>query len=183
MLTIFFGVSCVGKSTLMQELRSQFGWLTIPTYVTRPLRFGETEKISISHADFLEMEDREVFLCVNQIYGNRYGIPRAEVEFAIQNRDRYWVLDFPISKKYLLDGYHYSGFVILPQDETQLVQQAKIAGRIDRLSTILEEYRKRYVGYHNQRNNNEQCIPIVNLPHSTHQTSRLIHSLVVGVRV
>ncbi len=167
----------------MQALKSQCGWLSLPTYVTRPLRVGETEKISVSHTDFLEMEDKKVFICVNQIYGNKYGIPKREVEFAMQSKDHHWMLDFPISKKHLLNGCRYSGFIILPQNEEQLIEQARVAGRMDRLGTILEEYRKRYIEYYDRRPINDQCTPIINKPHSVYQTSQLIRSLVAGVPV
>jgi guanylate kinase len=86
MLTILFGVSCVGKSTLIQKLRNHFGWLSIPTYMTRQLRIGETEKISVSHTDFIEMEHRNFFICVNNIYGNKYGTPRKEIELSVQDK-------------------------------------------------------------------------------------------------
>jgi guanylate kinase len=98
MLTILFGVSGVGKSSLIRELRNEFGWSSIPTYMTRSLRPGETEKISVSEPDFAKMENEDLFVCVNQIFGNKYGTPRKEIEIAVHDQESYWVLDFPISK-------------------------------------------------------------------------------------
>lgn len=183
MLIILFGVSYVGKSVLIQQLRSRFGWLSIPTYMTRPLRFGETEKISVSQEDFLEMEDKNHFVCVNHIFGNKYGTPKREIELAVQNEELFWMLDFPISRNSLLSDYRYLGFVILPQNEEQLIEQAKSSDRSDRLGSVLEEYRNCYAKYQNQAQIDSGYISVVNLPNKLDETSALIHSLAIKFSV
>lgn len=183
MLIILFGVSCVGKSALIRELRNQFGWLSIPTYMTRPLRVGETEKISVSHTDFIEMENKNIFLCVNYIFGNKYGTPRKEIELAVRSQESYSVLDFPVSKRYLFDDYRYLGFIILPKDEKQLIDQVKSSGRIDRLESILQEYRDDYAKYHIQEHSNASHISVVNSPNSLKETSKQIYSLATGFNI
>jgi len=177
MLTILFGVSGVGKSTLIRELRYQFGWLSIPTYMTRLLRPGETEKISISDTDFVRMENENLFVCVNHIFGNKYGTPRKEIEIAVQDQGSYWMHDFPISRMNLLGDYKYLGFVILPQNEDQLIEQVKISNRTERLKFILQEYREHYVRYHNRAQDNASLISVVNAPNRLNETSRLIYSI------
>ncbi|WP_346292161.1 hypothetical protein [Sphaerothrix gracilis] len=177
MLAIFFGVSCVGKSSLIRELRNKFGWLSIPTYMTRSLRAEETEKISVSKKEFVRMENENLFVCVNQIFGNKYGTPRKEIETSIRDQESYWMLDFPISKINLLSDYKYLGFVILPQNEDQLVNQVKNSNRTERLLSILKDYRDYYAKYHNQRQEDDSLIAVVNTTNKLHETSQLIYSL------
>ncbi|BAU42139.1 hypothetical protein [Leptolyngbya sp. O-77] len=177
MLAIIFGVSGVGKSSLIQNLRNEFGWSSIPTYMTRSLRPGETEKISVSEADFAKMENENRFVCVNQIFGNKYGTPRKEIEIAIHDKESYWVLDFPILKIDLLSAYKYVGFVVLPQDEDQLVNQVKRSDRAERLQFILQDYKENYAKYHNQRQEDASLIAVINAPGRLYETSQLIYSL------
>ncbi|MFW9263516.1 hypothetical protein [Nostoc sp. CALU 546] len=181
MLVIFFGVSCVGKSTLIQELTSNFGWFSIPTYMTRPLRTGEVEKISVSHETFSQMERGNCFVCVNNFFGNKYGTPKREIEMAMRSKDQYWVLDFSVSKKHLLDDYNYMSFIILPRDEEQLIHQIKKSERIDRLGCILEEYRNYYVKYHQTINDYKSAIVLTNLPDKASEISQWIHSIVTSL--
>lgn len=177
MLTILFGVSGVGKSSLIRELRNEFGWSSIPTYMTRSLRPGETEKISVSETDFAKMENEDLFVCVNQIFGNKYGTPRKEIEIAVHDQESYWVLDFPISKIDLLNAYKYIGFVVLPQDEDQLVNQVKNSNRAERLQFILQDYKNYYAKYHDQRQEDASPIAVINIPDKLYETSQLIYSL------
>ena len=44
MLVVFFGTSCVGKTTIMQYLHRYYHWKIISVYTTRPLRQQEFEK-------------------------------------------------------------------------------------------------------------------------------------------
>lgn len=180
MLVIFFGVSCVGKSTLIQELKNNFNWLSIPTYMTRPLRTGEVEKISISPEAFSQMENNDDFICVNSFFENKYGTPKKEVEMAIGAADQYWVLDFSLSKKYLLANYQYIGFIILPKNEEQLIKQAQKSNRIDRLEYILTEYRG-YLIHHQSVDNDNSAIVVTNLPDEARKTSQWINSVVTSL--
>jgi hypothetical protein len=77
----------------------------------------------------------------------------------------------------LLSNYKYLGFIILPQNEEQLVEQVKISNRTERLESILQEYRSYYARYHNQEQGSVSDIPIINVPHKLNETSKLIHSL------
>jgi len=123
------------------------------------------------------MENKNLFICANHLFGNKYGTPRKEIELAVQDQESYWILDFPISAKDLLNDYRYLGFIILPQSEKQLIEQVKCSNRIDRLESILQEYRNYYAKYHNWKQDNTSHIPVVNLPNRLNETSKTIYLL------
>jgi guanylate kinase len=175
MLVIFFGVSCVGKSKLIRELVDNFHWISIPTYMTRALRDGEIEKISISSEEFSQMDKDGYFICVNDFFNGKYGTPRREIETAINATNQIWVLDFSISKRHLLNDYKHIEFVILPENEAQLIRQIKNAGRTDREKDILKEYKDFCCRMENESNSD---FLITNFPDNVSATSQRINHIV-----
>lgn len=79
-LVVLLGPSGVGKTTLIQELlkrSDQFEY--VRPYMTRPLRQGEQDKISVTEDVFSQMQKRGDFLVVNEHYGFKYGTPKTTI--------------------------------------------------------------------------------------------------------
>ena len=95
---LLLGVSGVGKSTVIRELcRLDIRFTYVSPYTTRPLRDGEVDKISITHADMECMESAGEFIIVNRKYDILYGTPRKPILDAL-NDGRYPILDWPLEK-------------------------------------------------------------------------------------
>ena len=65
--------------------------------MTRPLRDGERNKVSISGEKMDEMSERGEFFVINELYGVRYATPRQPIEQALKEGN-FPVLDWPISR-------------------------------------------------------------------------------------
>jgi len=93
---ILSGVSGVGKSSIMEGLK-EFNFRYVSPYMTRSLREGEADKISISSGEMAQRIDVGDFVAVNELYGNVYGTPLEDI---LQYRDEGFVpmLDYPIEK-------------------------------------------------------------------------------------
>lgn len=63
--------------------------------MTRALRQGETDKISVSEADIDKMERQGKLLAVNQLYGIRYATPKEPINKAFREGD-FPLLDWPV---------------------------------------------------------------------------------------
>ena len=80
------GVFGVGKTTIIKKIISLDGRFSyISPFVTRPLRPGEMDKISISEKIFLEMENRQEFVIVNEFFGIKYGTPKKLIDESFNN--------------------------------------------------------------------------------------------------
>jgi guanylate kinase len=180
MLVLLFGVSCVGKTSLIQNLKNNFGWLSIHTYMTREIRLGETEKISVTNDDFIQMDIQKYFMCTNEIFGNKYGTPKNEIEIAVKDNNRYWILDFPISRRHIFQGYNYIPVIVLASNKEQLIDQINKSNRSDRLTHILKEYDDHYVIYNDFLHNKGRNIVIINSPEMLEKTSQQIYDKVIG---
>lgn len=162
MFVLIFGVSCVGKNALIAKLTEKFGWKYIPTFMTRPLRENEVGKISITREEFSNLEKNGFFVCVNEIHGNLYSTPVKEVGLGITDNKTTWVLDFPLSKRHLLEKYPHLGFVILPESIEQLVSQIKEAKREERLEEILVDYNNNYKDLSEHLNKYPKTFVVIN---------------------
>ena len=63
MLTIIIGKTCSGKSSIVKELR-KYGFHSILTTTTRPIRNGETQDVDyhfISEKEFLKKVEQNFF--------------------------------------------------------------------------------------------------------------------------
>lgn len=148
MLVLFFGVSGVGKTTIMNALHNSSGWKYVPTFMTRPLRPEETGKFSISQLQFRDMELNGEFLFVNNFFGNLYGTPRKQIEEAVRDCSAYWMMDFPIVKREsMLNLYPYIGIIVFPESIEQLEDQILKSGRESRLKSILEDFYQNHLPY------------------------------------
>lgn len=95
---LILGVSGVGKSTVIKELQKiDSRFVYIMPYTTRPVREGEKDKISVSHAMMDALARRGDLLTINELYGVRYGTPIKPIDDALAG-NKFPLLDWPISK-------------------------------------------------------------------------------------
>jgi guanylate kinase len=95
---LLLGPSGVGKTAIIEELyRLDSRFVYISPYMTRRLRKGEKNKISISDNQMDKLQNRGKFLVVNSLYGIRYGTPISPIIKAL-TENKFPVLDWPISK-------------------------------------------------------------------------------------
>lgn len=173
MLIIFYGTSCVGKTTLMKYLCDHHGWKMISVYMTRAIRKGEKHKIQVSVDELIEGEARGDFLPLNQCYGNYYGTPIKELEMAERDAQHFWCLDFPIERRHLFDRYKHCGIVVLPKNKEQLMCQIQTSNRSERKTQILMEYEMHY-----QKIIDLELYCVINYPNEIAKTCREIQTIV-----
>lgn len=129
---LLLGPSGVGKSTVIKELARQLDMTYITPVMDRPLRPGETEKISVSPEEFAQREQSGEFIVVNHLYGFRYGTPKTLIEQTLNNRG-IAILDFPLAKLNLLSDYRQRGvlltFYLLPPSDEELARRLAIDNR------------------------------------------------------
>lgn len=95
---LLLGPSGVGKSSIIEELlRLDSRFVYISPFMTRPLREGEKNKISISGEEMDEMWNRGELLVINELYGIRYATPRLPIVQALA-QGNFPVLDWPVSR-------------------------------------------------------------------------------------
>ncbi len=96
-LLLLLGPSGVGKTTIVRALEAldeRFVYVTPLT--TRPLRPGETDKISVSVDELEELSRANKLVAVNELYGAKYGTLRGPIERALRVC-RFPLLDWPIA--------------------------------------------------------------------------------------
>ncbi len=95
---LLLGPSGVGKSLIIEELlRLDSRFVYISPFMTRSLREGEKNKISISSEEMDEMWNSGELLVINKLYGIRYATPRLPIVQALA-QGNFPVLDWPISR-------------------------------------------------------------------------------------
>lgn len=123
---LLLGPSGVGKSTVIKELAKELDITYITPVMDRPLRPGETEKVSVSPEEFTQREQLGEFIAVNHLYGFRYGTPKTLIEQTLTNRG-IAILDFPLTKLNLLSDYRQRGvlltFYLLPPSNEELARR------------------------------------------------------------
>lgn len=143
MLIGFCGPSAVGKTTIMRGLAALHGWNFVRVATTRPVREGEKEKFQISPEDYAFMNASGAFWCSNNFFGNSYGTLQSDISQSGITQDIY-MLDWPVAKVQQLSEVASIVFLIVPETEDQLIQQATACGRGDRLGEIIHDYRNHY---------------------------------------
>jgi len=156
---LLLGPSGVGKSVIIDELcrlDSRFSYIS--PYMTRPLREGERNKISISNKEMDKRLKRGEFLVINELYGIRYATPRLPIVQAF-SKERFPLLDWPIDKiKVILEEFPeklYSVYVAPPSIEILIQRLSKdnrdISG--NRLKSACRELKaywsQKYIGTYN----------------------------------
>jgi guanylate kinase len=88
LLFILSGPSGVGKDAVLHRIKeSSFPLKYVVTMTTRPRRKRETDKVDynfISMEEFQKMVEGRKLLEWANVYGNMYGVPRDEVEQALE---------------------------------------------------------------------------------------------------
>ncbi len=140
------GPSGSGKTTLMHELvRMDSNFVLIKTHVTRPLREGEYDRVSLPIAKLKEMRRKGEVLQINPIYGSYYAaLPKKPIERALA-AGKYPMCDYKISfaeeLKTELDGAVFCVYVLPPSPEA-LVKRIEAAGRKVEAARLLEDSRE-----------------------------------------
>lgn len=137
---LLLGVTGVGKSTIIKELmKLDERFVYISPYMTRQLRDGETEKISIDDDTFDTMIAEGKFLTVNKLYNVRYGTPREPIESAFQN-NLFPILDFPISDlKTVESAFPTALYPVYVQPPSISILKERLTGRIERFEAAQSE--------------------------------------------
>ena len=143
MLIVFCGPSAVGKTTIMRTVAQAYGWKFVRVATTRPVREGELEKFHVSQDSYDSMDANGDFWCSNKLFSNSYGTLNSDIEHSSSAEDTY-LLDWPITKVRLLSTVASIIFIIIPETEDQLAEQAIACGRGDRLEEIISDYRLHY---------------------------------------
>ena len=139
MLTILYGPSCVGKTTLIKYLISDYGWQSISCYITRPVRLSDIHRVPVTKEEFKKLEEENFFHCVNHHFEASYGTPKNElVDSAKGGTDRF-VLDFMLKNYLQLEPFEHKKIIVLPESLEKLELQIYISGRSNRLKDILED--------------------------------------------
>lgn len=100
---LLLGVSGVGKTTIIKELlKLDASFVYISPLVTRPIRNGETDKISVTEGQLQTALTAGKILVVNDIYGIRYGTPKGPIQDAFR-ACRFPLLDWPIKRLYVME--------------------------------------------------------------------------------
>lgn len=95
-LLLIAGPSGAGKTTLIRELLDlDHRFLYIRPYTTRALRDGETDKIAVTEEKLQRLWAAGEVLIINELYGVKYGTPRAPME-AGRSAGAFPVVDWPI---------------------------------------------------------------------------------------
>ena len=101
---LLLGPSGVGKSSIIKRLKVLDDRFTyISPYVTRRLREGEKDKVSVSDKALDKLVRAGKILTVNELYGIRYATPREPIEQAFAD-EKFPVLDWPIAKIEVMKG-------------------------------------------------------------------------------
>jgi guanylate kinase len=144
MLTVLYGTSCVGKTTLIRHLRDYYQWIPIPCYLTRSLRESDICRVSITQKIFNKRDREGYFFCVNHQFGTYYGTPKQEIVGAIKDLDNNYVLDFMIKNREQFECLEHRKILMIPETEELLRSRIISANRQDREREILADFRQNY---------------------------------------
>ncbi|MFH1030385.1 MAG: hypothetical protein V1770_03955 [bacterium] len=111
---LLLGPSGVGKSAIIDELsKLDKRFIYISPYMTRPLRPGERNKVSVSNEHMNEIWRCGELLVINELYGGiRYGTPRLPIVEALATGN-FPMLDWPINRlEVMTQAFHGQLFVV-----------------------------------------------------------------------
>jgi guanylate kinase len=128
-LVIVSGPSGVGKSTVCKELVRQIGAFLSVSSTTRPQSESEVDGEDyrfISEKEFQKRVENGDFLEHAEVFGNRYGTPRKEVEQALAE-GKAVILEIDVQGALIVRNYYPDALMvfILPPS------QADLAGRMN----------------------------------------------------
>ncbi|KKW44381.1 MAG: KguA [Parcubacteria group bacterium GW2011_GWA2_56_7] len=137
-LFLLTGTSGAGKTTVATELlRRNKNLRRVITYTTRAPREGEREGVSYHFVDaqtFHHMIDAGEFFEWAEVYGNRYGETRKDVETLLgQGFDVLLVLDPQGAKTIKTSGFPATALFLDADDET-IIRRLRARGKDDEAS-------------------------------------------------
>jgi len=144
MLTLLYGTSCIGKTTLIRHLRDNYQWTPIPCYLTRSLRESDICRVSITHEIFNKRDKEGYFFCTNHQFGTYYGTPKQEIVTAINDLSNNYVLDFMIKNHQQFECFNHRKILILPETEELLKSRIISASRHEREYESITDFRQNY---------------------------------------
>ena len=142
MLVVIFGVSCAGKSTIIEGLLD-YGYNSVRVYTTRALRNGEYAKIHVSYELFEQYLTQHKFAFVNQFFNTKYGTSNEDISKALSSNDVY-LLDYALSRETDFARLDCLKVILLRENLDTLILQIRSANRHERLDEILHDYKTNY---------------------------------------
>ena len=142
-LLLLFGPSGVGKTEVIRVLcAGDRRFRYVSPFVTRPLRVGETDKVSATSEQLASLWAAGDLLVINELYGVKYGTPRRPIDEALR-AGQFPVLDWPVSRVDIMtlafgDAVH--GVYLEPPDLNTL--RSRLSGRDgsdERFAAAVEE--------------------------------------------
>lgn len=127
---LLLGPSGVGKTSIIQRLRQlDYRFVYISPYITRQLRSGESDKVSVSDEKLDELVREGKILVVNQLYSLRYATPREAIEQAF-GEEKFPLLDWPIDRLAIMER-HFAGrlFKVYIETDTETLRLRLQDGR------------------------------------------------------
>lgn len=143
MLAVFYGTSCCGKTSIINELVEKHAFHRIIPYTTRRIRTGDNSKICISSIEFEKRLRNGEFIWVNKLFGEYYGNTHQSIEIAMSSIE-YYILDYSIQLKSDCETISNKNIIIVPKGKSDLLKKIEIACRQDRQKQILAEYFEYY---------------------------------------
>lgn len=143
---LLLGPPGVGKSTILRRLSAldrRFDY--VRPFITRPLRYGETDKIQTTEAHIREMEAAGELLVVNFLFGVYYGTPRKPIDEALRD-GRFPMIDWPITELSVMTN-SYGGrvlavYIVPPSLDVLRSRLLQRDGHEHRFQKASEEYHR-----------------------------------------
>ena len=147
MILIFFGCSCVGKTTIMEILNKNYDYAFLQGITTRPLRESDHNKERVSFIEFSNMNNNGEIIYPNFHFNNWYGISKKDYAASMHSTDSISMFDFDfknINQIKKSDGDEIVKILLIPENEIFLINNIENSGRISRKNEIINEYREIY---------------------------------------
>lgn len=178
MLIVILGVSCSGKTTIMNILNHNYKWKFIEIYTTREPRIDDS-KIYMHESDYkLKLYKNEIIFS-NDFYGRKYGCKKSDIDKSLSNNSDIYMLDFGIENIFQLNSLkNVKKIILLPEHKKQLKEQIMSSNRCYREKEILDEYTKLYFNIKKEFLEKNNCHCLINYKDDCINTSIKIHNII-----
>jgi|GEM_PF-1501823 len=178
MLVQIAGPSGVGKTDVTRELIKLDQYRVVNTYTTRNLREAETEKVSVCGEVFFKMQSNNEFFCVDEFFGNNYGISVSDIETAITTNDKCFILDRPVWKWETFKELSTIKIILLPESLDSLIARVNQCDRNERLPVIIDDFENNYKIFYQEENQDPSILIVVNQEFKIEETVAKVHSFI-----